>query len=89
VLDVEHVLLDERGGALRLFHLQGDQLGLRLAPREHQVDGPADHQHAGHHRDDQHRVLGEQAPARQLHSITSLARTSTLLGAATPSRARS
>ena len=63
VLDVEDVLLDPRRRALRLLGLQRDQVRLVLAPGEVEADRAARDQHAADQRDDQQRVLGEEAPA--------------------------
>ena len=57
------------GGAVRLLVLQRDQVRLVLAPREVDADRAARDEHAADQRDDQQRVLREQAPAPR-HSTT-------------------
>jgi hypothetical protein len=63
VCDVEDVLLDAGRRALGLLDLQGDQVGLGLAPREVDADPAARDQHAADQRHDQQRVLGKEPPA--------------------------
>src|ERR1035437_4092259 len=74
-----NVLLDTVSSGLRLLALQHDQVLLVLAIGRIKADAAAHDEHAANQRDDQRRVLREQAPA-QGHSITSSARMSSSCG---------
>ena len=84
VLDVLDVLLDARRGGERLLALQGHQVFLVLPVGEKQAQAAAHDQRRAHQRDDERRVLGEKAPARN-HSITLSARTRIDCGIVMPS----
>src|SRR4029079_12468296 len=83
-LDVADVLLDPRRRGIRLFLLQAGKRRLVLLIGEIDLDRAAREQRADDEREEEHRVLAQQAAAR-LHAITRSANTRLDGGIARPS----